>query len=150
VEADGTISDTHILFSNTLNVGASARTVDLGTAANGERFGFFLIQNGFNVYGSLPDNLSFLAPGTGTLADLDSGVPPVLASATLGALTSAPVFHSFATLNPANEVHVLSGASRDGRELQIGFEDLPQGATDNDFQDIVIGLRVSPGDSLRI
>ena len=64
IKADGSIGDVHILFDNTLNVAAGARSIDLGVPANGERIGFFLIQDGFRTYGDLPDNLSFLAPGT--------------------------------------------------------------------------------------
>src|SRR6185295_18228730 len=86
IAADGTISDVHVLFANTLGVAASAKTVDLGTPANGERIGFFLIEDGFTKYGALPDNLSFVAPGTQTAADIDTGIPPALRSATLGAL----------------------------------------------------------------
>ena len=42
---------------------AGARSVDLGVPGNGERIGFFLIQDGFDAYGDLPDNLSFLSAG---------------------------------------------------------------------------------------
>jgi serralysin len=43
IAADGTISDVQILFSNTLSVASGARTVTLGTPADGERVAFFLI-----------------------------------------------------------------------------------------------------------
>ena len=135
IAADGTISDVQILFSNTLNVASGARTVALGTPAEGERIAFFLIQDGFNRFGTLPGNLSF-AP-----SDIDLGIPPVLQSATLGALSGATIFHSIATLNPADAMQVLSGVAPGGRELLIGFEDLPSATGDNDFQDIVIGIR---------
>jgi Ca2+-binding RTX toxin-like protein len=144
IAADGTISDVHILFDNTMKVGSGA-TVDLGMPANGERVAFFLIQNGFDRLGSLPDNLSFVTPGTGTPSDTDSGIPPLLQSSTLGAI-SATIFHSLSALNPAEEMHVLSGTSAGGRELLIGFEDLPSATGDNDFQDVVIGIRVTTDD----
>jgi len=38
---------------------------------------------------------------------------------------------------------VLSGTAPGGRELVIGFEDLPSGTGDNDFQDVVIGVRTN-------
>ena len=63
IKADGTIDNVQILFDNTLNVAAGARTVDLGVPGNGERIGFFLIQNGFEAYGDLPDALSFRGAG---------------------------------------------------------------------------------------
>ena len=147
VDADGTISDVHILFSNTLDA-AAGTTVDLGVAADNESFGFFLIQDGFDRYGNLPDDLSFVAPGTTTAADLDAGTPPVLHSATHGALTAAPIFHSLATLNPDDAIQVLSGTTPGGHDLQIAFEDLPTATGDNDFQDIVVGVRPTLDDYL--
>ena len=148
VAADGTIFDVNIIFNNTLNVTGAARTVDLGTPGNNEKLGFFLVQDGFDLYGNLPANLSFLAPGTNAPADLDSGVPPVLHSTTLGNLTAGPIFHSFATFNPGDANQVLSGVAPGGLELQIGFEDLPSATGDNDFQDVVIGVRALPDDIL--
>ena len=143
VKADGTISDVHILFDNTLNVAAGARSVDLGVPGNGERIGFFLIQDGFRTYGDLPDNLSFLAPGTtGQAATVDSGLA-ILTSASLGALSGAQVFHSSAGLNLNGANQVLSGVRPGGLELQIGFEDLPNATGDRDFQDVVIGIHVA-------
>jgi hypothetical protein len=147
VAADGTIHDVHILFSNTLDA-ASGTTVALGVAADNESFGFFLIQDGFQHYGNLPDNLSFVAPGTTNGADLDSGTPPVLYSATLGVLTAAPIFHSFATLNPGDAIQVLSGTTPGGHELRIGFEDQPTATGDNDFQDVVVAIRPTHDDYL--
>ena len=149
VEADGTISDVRILFSNTLTAGT--RTVDLGTPDANEKVGFFLIQRGAELYGNLPNNLSFVeAPGSMTAADLDDGLAPVLHSATLGDLTKAQIFHSFSTLNPGDANQVLSGVSAGGRELLIGFEDLPVTSGDNDFQDVVFSIRVNSDNLLMI
>lgn len=141
VAADGTLCDISIVFANTLDVASNARTVNLGVPGNNERIGFFLIQDGFDLYGDLPNDLSFVTPGTTSPADLDSAVPPVLRSATLGNLTTAPIFHSFATLNPGTANQVLSGVAPGGRELQLGFEDLPSATGDNDFQDVVFGIQ---------
>ena len=63
VAADGTIFDIDIVFANTLDVGAGGRTVNLGVPANNEKLGFFLIQDGYDLYGNLPDDLSFVMPG---------------------------------------------------------------------------------------
>jgi len=132
-----------VLVDNTLTVPASARTVNLGTLADGQQFAFFLIQDGFDAYGRLADNLSFVTPGTAAPADIDTGVPPVLRSASLGNLTNVPIFHSIATLNPGDANQVLSGVSRGGLELLMGFEDLPSGSptADNDFQDVIFSIR---------
>lgn len=143
VAADGTIIDTHIAFSNTLDVSGGARTVDLGTPAAGERIGFFLIQNGFNLYGNLADDLSFRAPDGSGPADIDAGLPLILSSASRGALTTAPIFHAISTLNPDDAVQVLSGVSLGGRDLRIGFEDWQTGVGDNDFQDVVVSIHSS-------
>lgn len=148
VDADGTIGDVRILFGNTLDVAAGQRTVDLGVPANGERLGFFVVQNGFNAYGRLPDNLAFVMPGTTTPLNIDTGLSPELRSATLGTLGNAPIFHSFSTFNPGDAVQILSGTSPNGRELLIGFEDLPTAIGDNDFQDIVVAIRVTVDDVL--
>jgi hypothetical protein len=110
------------------------------------RIGFFLIQNGFGAYGGLPDNLSFVTPGTGSPANLNAGVPVTLVSGTLGALTTTQVFHSFATLNPSDANQVLSGVAPGGRDLLIGFEDLPTATGDNDFQDVVIRIHTNHDD----
>ena len=147
VAADGTIVDVEILFANTLAVPAGARTVDLGTPGDGERIGFFLVQDGFDRFGVLPDDLSFVAAaGSSSPADLDAGAAPVLHSATRGDLAGAVIFHTFATLNPGDAVQVLSGVAPGGRELQIGFEDLPTSSGDNDFQDVIVGVRASSDD----
>ena len=141
IGADGTISDVNVLIDNTLNAPASARTVNLGTLADGQKFAFFLVQDGFDAYGRLPDNLSFVTPGTTSPADVDTGAPPVLRSASLGNLTNALVFHSVATLNPGDANQLLSGVSRGGLELLMGFEDLPSATGDNDFQDVIFSVR---------
>ena len=132
IAADGSLFDVHVVFANTLAV-ASGTAVSLGTPGNGQGIGFFLIQDGFDRYGSLADNLSFVVP--------EAGAPPVLMSATQGALTN--VFHSIAGFNAGRTTQVLSGVAPGGRELLIGFEDLTTGAGDNDFQDVVIGVRTN-------
>ena len=141
IAADGTISDVRILFSNTL--GAGGATVNLGKPDANEKIGFFLIQDGFDAYGNLPDNLSFVDPGTLNVADLDNGLPVALRSATLGQLNGAQIFHSFSTLNPGDANQSLSGISTNGRELLIGFEDQAVTSGDNDFQDVVFSIRVN-------
>jgi serralysin len=150
VSADGTIHDVQVAFANTLDVQARTATVDLGVPASGESIGFFLIQNGFNAYGALPHDLSFVAPGTTTSAAVDSAAAGhwLLYSATQGALEKAVIFHSIATLNPASADQVLSGVAPGGQELLLGFEDQPSARGDNDFQDVVIGIHTFHDDGL--
>jgi hypothetical protein len=147
VDPDGTIHGVHILFDNTLGVTPAQQTVDLGTPGNNERLGFFLIQDGSDIYGKLPDNLSFVALNGAGPADVDNGLPVLLHSATLGNLTAAQIFHSFANLNPNHADQVLSGLTPVGHVLTIGFEDLARATGDNDFQDVVIAIHVTPDDN---
>lgn len=139
IGSDGTIGDVRILFDNTLGV-AAGQTVDLGVLASGDSFGFFLVQDGFDLYGRLPDDLSFVGAGTTMLAGIGAGMP-VLHSASLGDLGGGLVFHSIATLNPDGAHQVLSGVSRGGLELLMGFEDAQAGVGDNDYQDVVFSIR---------
>ena len=144
VSADGTIHDVHILFGNTHNV-AAGQTVDLGVPNNNEKIGFFLIQNGFDQYGNLPNDLYFLSPSTHLAANLNSNGFPVLLSASQGTLTAAQIFHSFDSLNPGGAPQVLSGVLPGEHNLKIGFEDMQNGKGDNDFQDVVVTINASHG-----
>ena len=137
VAADGTIGGVHVLFANTHNPGTT--TFDLGTPGNGERIGFFLIQDGADHFTNLPDNLSFLAPGGGA-ANLNAGMPVVLNSATLGNFGEAAIFHSFQQLNPDRTLQVLSGVAPGGKELLLGFEDVARATGDNDYEDVVVAI----------
>lgn len=140
VAADGTIGGVHVLFGNTHSPGSA--TLDLGTPGNADRIGFFLIQDGANLFANLPDNLSFLA-SDGGVANLNGGVPVVLNSATLGNLAGAAIFHTFNQLNPDHAYQVLSGVAPGGKEVQIGFEDVARATGDNDYQDVVIAIHTS-------
>jgi len=142
VGADGTVGDVRIVFADTLTVAGAARTVDLGTPADGERLEFFLIQDGFDAYGLLPDDLTFVTPGTMSPANIAHDTAMVLHSASRGHLAAVPVFHSNPTFNGSpGTVQVLSGTAPGGGELLIGFEDVSTAVGDNDFQDVVIGVR---------
>jgi hypothetical protein len=88
-------------------------------------------------HGKLPDNLTFVAAGTSNPANVDTGTAAVLNSATLGQLTAAQIFHTFANLNPGHADQVLAGLAAGGHQLQIGFEDMSRTTGDNDFQDVV-------------
>lgn len=140
VAADGTIKNARVLFADTLQ--SAGLSVDLGTPGLNEKIGFFLVQNAMGHFGRLADDVSFVGIGGGA-AHLGDATAPLLVSASLGTLGSAPVFHSFANLNPGSAPQVLSGVAPGGRELQVGFEDLPSGLGDNDYQDVVFNVRVS-------
>lgn len=142
VSLNGTISDVHLLFENTLAAAASGETVNLGKPGDGQQIGFFLVQNGYESYGDLPDDLSFVS--TAGLST-EGGSPWVLYSQSRGFLSDAEVFHSFAAYNPNGTEQVLSGTIGGGGYLEVGFEDILRDAGDNDYQDVVIAVRESDG-----
>ncbi|MFG1397010.1 DUF4114 domain-containing protein [Roseixanthobacter pseudopolyaromaticivorans] len=148
VQVNGTISDVHLLAEDTLAPSLTGHTIALDTPGDGEHLGFFLVQNGFSLYGDLPDDLSFLTSDTHSVGSLDAGGSLLLYSASRGSLSAAQVFHSFANLNPDHATQVLSGTGLGGGELQIGFEDLTGPGSDNDFQDVIIGVLTSSHDFL--
>ena len=135
---NGSTSGVHLLFADTHASGALQTTLQLGTPAGGESIAFFLVQNAAGTFGALPDDLSFTAVG-GHL---------VLTSTSLGPLTNVTVFHSVQSLNPNGAIQVLSGVTTDGKDLRIGFEDLPNGQGDNDFQDVVLRIHTDRNDVL--
>lgn len=135
---NGATSGVHLLFADTHAPGALQTTLQLGTPAGGESLAFFLVQNAAGTLGALPDDLSF--------ATVDGHL--VLTSASLGPLTGAAVFHSVQSLNPNGAIQVLSGVTTDGKDLKIGFEDLPNGQGDNDFQDVVLRIHTNRNDVL--
>ena len=143
IGADGTISDVQVLFANTLNVAADAKTVDLGVLGNGQHFGFFLVQDGADLFKAPTCTLSFVTPGTNTSANVHIWLPPTLVSSTQGALSGHQIFHSSASLNPNASVQVLSGVQSGGQQLHLRFEDLPMATGDRDYQDVVVGIHAN-------
>lgn len=135
ISVDGTISDVQMLFTDTLSTSAGL-TLDLDTPGAGEQVGFFLIQDGFDVFGALPDDLSFVTSDGGAV-DVDVGGSALLYSASRGYLSGAEIFFTDAGLNAGGYEQVLTGMSSDGT-LNIGFEDISQDSGDNDFQDVVL------------
>ncbi|MBR0670106.1 M10 family metallopeptidase [Neoroseomonas soli] len=131
IGADGSISDVTLLFQNTVDPMAVGRSVDLGQPEAAESIGFFLVQNGFAIYGGLADDLSFIGGA-------DAGW--TLHSASRGALTDAAVFHATADFNPGDSVQVLSGLQPGSEALWIGFEDLTGPVSDWDYQDVVLSV----------
>ena len=99
------------LFANTLNV-APARGASSWAPAQGKQSFFYYPGRLRRVRRSLPDDLSFVSPGMDGRADIDLGPPLVLRSSSLGVLTTALKFHSFAILNPGNSIQVLSGVAQ--------------------------------------
>jgi hypothetical protein len=47
----------------------------------------------------------------------------------------------------AHADQVLAGVTAGDQQLQIGFEDMPRATGDNDFQDVVIAIRITADDN---
>ncbi|WP_421996746.1 M10 family metallopeptidase C-terminal domain-containing protein [Reyranella sp.] len=141
VRADGTVYGVAMLFSDSHTAAGIGLTTSLGSPADGDRIGFFLVQNGFGQFGNMPNDLSFVTAGGATAANLNGGQPVFLQSASLGLLNDATVFHSFAAFNPGQAEQVLSGVVPGGTAMTFGFEDLASATGDNDFQDLVFTIR---------
>ncbi|MBR0649708.1 DUF4114 domain-containing protein [Roseomonas terrae] len=132
IGADGTISDVSILFGDAQQADAGT-ALALGRPEAGESIGFFLIQDGQNVYGELTDDLAFRWEGTSL----------VLSSSSRGDLSDADIFHSVANYNAGGTTQVLSGLHQDGDGFWIGFEDTAGEFSDYDFQDVVLRVHES-------
>ncbi|MBV8188296.1 MAG: DUF4114 domain-containing protein, partial [Alphaproteobacteria bacterium] len=140
VAADGTIHDVRVLLADA-RTAPMGQTLDLGTPAAGDRIGLFLISDGFDTYGALPNDLSFVKPGSGNVANVGDAALPVLFSASQGALVATSVFHSFAaSLNPGGATQVVTGLAAGSQDLQMAFDDQPIGRSDRDFNDVVFAI----------
>ena len=111
LEGDGSVTFTLDFVSA---ISAFANAFGHYEVAADTRLGFFMIQDGFDQFGALPDDLSFRAPGSDDPATLDAGLPPILFGDSRGAFDGAVIFHTFSTPNPADIVQVLSGTSKAG------------------------------------
>jgi serralysin len=145
VGPDGIIHDVRLLYGNSLAVGPAQQSLSLGTPGAGQRIGFFLIPNASNVYGALPNDLSFVAQDGSTPGNINSDGPLVLQSASRGQLTSTDVFHSFSALNPDGANQVLSGMQPSGQDLFIAFEDTRLSRSDADYNDVVVSVHANKG-----
>lgn len=134
VDSSGNLANVQILAQNAKQGG----TVNISGIDPNNSVGFFLVQDGDRKISDAAferDNFSFIDNGSGGFDLADSG----------SAINGVNVFFSHdASLNPDNQVHVVSGVSND-REgaMRIGFEDLLRnGRSDDDFQDVLLYVDV--------
>lgn len=129
VGRDGTVGDVRILALDAKTVPGP---LTLSGVAPGHELGFFLVQDGANVLpaSARGGTLSFQSNGSALVLAVDGKALP-------GVNT---FFSHDASRNPDGAQHVLSGVAPDGSgALRIGFEDmLRTGASDDDFQDVVV------------
>ena len=108
----------------------------------GQKFGLFLIAQGFTLNGDdLSGDLHFASDGR-TLLTAD-GQP--IAGNVFFTTDPTPGSPNDNPLNPDGLGHVVSGLQPDHAGLTIGFEDKLLGNTgDNDFNDVVVDVELSP------
>jgi hypothetical protein len=125
---------------------ADAVSVDITGVENGNRLGFFLVQNGGAFAAGLADGdrLTF-TDARGAAANVFT--PGPLRLAVNGVATAEATVHGFAPgLNLHGVQHALSGIEPGGNAVTIGFEDTAGGG-DRDYQDVVFTVeRVTPPD----
>lgn len=133
VDSFGRIVDARILFDGVRGVGALS--TEITGVENGNRLGFFIIQNGVDFAYALADGdtLSFIDAVGAPATVFSSG----LKLAVNGKATTQTVFHSYAAnLNADGVQHALSGVMPGGDAITVGFED-ETGSGDRDYQDVV-------------
>jgi hypothetical protein len=133
VDRFGRIVDARILFDGVRGVGALS--AEISGVENGNRLGFFIVQNGADFVHALGDGdaLSFVDASGAPATVFSSGVR----LAVNGKATEQTVFHSFAAgLNADGVQHALSGVKPGGEAITVGFEDETAGG-DRDYQDVV-------------
>ena len=108
----------------------------------GQKFGLFLIAQGFTLNGNdLSGGLRFASDGH-TLLTAD-GQP--IAGNVFFTTDPTPGSPNDNPLNPDGLGHVVSGLQPDHAGLTIGFEDkLLSDAGDNDFNDVLVDVELSP------
>ncbi|WP_170563163.1 CAP domain-containing protein [Ruegeria atlantica] len=142
--SNGEIANVRLLFKNTNEANG---TVELSNLADGNRLGFFIVQNGADWANSLSDSddLNFVA-SNGGLADVDDEFDFVLT--VNGDSAGVTTFHAEkAALNGDDQQHALSGVVSGGESMAIGFEDLTGGG-DSDFEDVVFNVTRLEDDAL--
>ncbi|CAD0185167.1 hypothetical protein RUESEDTHA_02053 [Ruegeria sp. THAF57] len=106
------------------------------SAVNGNRLGFFVVQNGAARAADLSDadDLGFIA-SNGGLADVDDEFDFALTAS--GDSAGVTTVHSEKAIwNTDDQQHALPGTARGGEAMIIGFEDLT-GTGGFDFEDVV-------------
>jgi VCBS repeat-containing protein len=138
IGSDGKPTEPQLIWTNASASGSGGSLipgqseVTLTGLAEGQKFGFFVIQDAVNKFSWLTSSspLSFNSSG-----DLISGTHQI---------GDQYLFHAYdpnlsdTYLNDDQQKHTISGLNSAG-DLQIGFEDLTGGG-DRDFDDLVISL----------
>lgn len=144
--SNGEIANVRLLFENANEANGA---VELSNLADGNRLGFFIVQDGADWANSLSDSddLNFVA-SNGGMADVDDEFDFVLT--VNGNSAGVTTFHAEkAALNSDDQQHALSGVVSGGQSMTIGFEDLTGGG-DSDFEDVVVDVTRLEDDALSV
>jgi len=118
-----------------------ADPINLGVLENLEgEVGFFIIPNGNN--GELADAVADILnnPNSSWTISADDTNHIVLTDGN-DTITTSDTYYTDNNLSTDGRDHAIAGISEDGTGLTIGFEDLPQDSTDQDYDDFVITIR---------
>ena len=142
--SNGEIANVRLMFENTNDENGA---VELSNLADGNRLGFFIVQDDADWANSISDshNLDFVT-SNGGLADVDDEFNFVLT--VNGNSAGVTTFHAEkAALNSDDKQHPLSGVVSGGESMAIGVEDLTGGG-DSDFEDVVFNVTRLEDDAL--
>ncbi len=141
LDANGDPTDPRIIWRDASEPGsggdlAEGTTATLDGLAPGQKFGFFIIQDGASTYdwldGQLESNNTLKFGADGGLEFVNAG------GNTVKSIAADDLFFTDPSLNPDGLNHALSGVQ--GEELMIGFEDLTGGG-DRDFDDVTFSVK---------
>lgn len=147
VNPDGSISNPRIVYDDTGSL-SPGDEVSLGVPEEGDRLGFFLIRNGYNRYGEIVGDLTFVDPITGDPATVDMDHAPLLLVDGVPLSPAAVIMHSFEpSLNRGGGSQILASTGSEDGEIAVTFEDLfrsPNSEPPNDIFLTVSAVPVTP------
>jgi Ca2+-binding RTX toxin-like protein len=163
INADGTISDVQILFTNVKDAGINqSHTINLPVGQDGGEFAFFIIANGDNVnnnYSAMPEigdegvlrfvyDYGLSTERDAAINDNASRVTLVYDDGQIVRVINGPDYHTTirgesTALNHDGQIHAVTGLLGEGENevLRVGFEDLPN-LGDADYEDVLFDLDI--------
>jgi len=140
LDAEGKPTDPQVIWRDASEPGeggdlAQGTTATLDGLAPGQKFGFFIIQDGASTYNWLGGQLE----SSNTLQfGADGGLQFFNANNVVKSISADDLFFTDPSLNPDGLNHALSGVQ--GDTLMIGFEDMTGGG-ESDFDDVTFTVK---------
>jgi len=157
---NGEITGVELISKDARDSSETSETVVLSNLGTNAQIGFFLVSDGFTVYGDLSaGTIEFQVDDNGTLrpATINDNATDIILTFTPDAdpqnpivIDGAEIFHSAHSspgligLNEGDQQHVISGIDgNDSNTLILSFEDKPSTSDiDFDFNDVVMRVTV--------